>query len=184
MESDNDIEHNHDKSDDGEGVEEDAETNICTSPSAEDATAADALTIEAAKNPFTTNHVTLEALENTKVAVAQFAASMCDPTSENALKELAVLQSTLFSLQHQQVLQLQLIQQLQSHIALNNKAKEHDRGDNDSDVMSDSDERESEIKIENNKNQENMSYIDVYDEKIIEKNNSFENPILNLVSQR
>lgn len=67
-------------------------------------------------------HVTLEALQNTKVAVAQFAATaMANPNSETALKEFAMLQSTLYSLQHQQVLQLQLIQQLQSRLTMNNQ---------------------------------------------------------------
>ncbi|KAF0293915.1 Homeotic protein spalt-major [Amphibalanus amphitrite] len=40
------------------------------------------------------------------------------PLSWTALRELALLQSTLFSLQHQQLLQLGLIQQLQSQLQL------------------------------------------------------------------
>lgn len=66
------------------------------------------------------SHVTLEALQNTKVAVAQFAATTMANNSDNeaALQELAVLQSTLFTLQHQQVFQLQLIQQLQNQLSL------------------------------------------------------------------
>lgn len=65
-------------------------------------------------------HVTLEALQNTKVAVAQFAATaMANNTdNETAMQELAVLQSTLFTLQHQQVLQLQLINQLQQQLQI------------------------------------------------------------------
>lgn len=65
--------------------------------------------------------MTLEALQNTKVAVAQFAATAMANNSDNeaALQELAVLQSTLFTLQHQQVLQLQLINQLQQQLSLN-----------------------------------------------------------------
>ncbi|KAL3281421.1 hypothetical protein HHI36_004629 [Cryptolaemus montrouzieri] len=65
-------------------------------------------------------HVTLEALQNTKVAVAQFAATAManNPDNEAAMQELAVLQSTLFTLQHQQVLQLQLINQLQSQLQI------------------------------------------------------------------
>lgn len=65
-------------------------------------------------------HVTLEALQNTKVAVAQFAATAMANNADNeaALHELAVLQSTLFTLQHQQVFQLQLIRQLQSQLSL------------------------------------------------------------------
>ncbi|GAB0098761.1 Homeotic protein spalt-major [Sergentomyia squamirostris] len=71
--------------------------------------------------PFPPSHVTLEALQNTKVAVAQFAATALanSGNSEAALKELAVLHSTLFTLQHQHVFQLQLIQQLQSQLSMN-----------------------------------------------------------------
>lgn len=77
---------------------------------------------------FTQNHVTLEALQNTKVAVAQFAANALagagNGDNEAALKDLAVLHSTLFQLQHQHVFQLQLIQQLQSQLSMNNRGKE------------------------------------------------------------
>ncbi|XP_059617714.1 homeotic protein spalt-major [Phlebotomus argentipes] len=71
--------------------------------------------------PFPPSHVTLEALQNTKVAVAQFAATALANNADNeaALKELAVLHSTLFTLQHQHVFQLQLIQQLQSQLSMN-----------------------------------------------------------------
>lgn len=71
--------------------------------------------------PSSTSHVTLEALQNTKVAVAQFAATAMANNADNeaALQELAVLQSTLFTLQHQQVFQLQLINQLQHQLTLN-----------------------------------------------------------------
>ncbi|XP_038208640.1 homeotic protein spalt-major-like isoform X1 [Zerene cesonia] len=71
--------------------------------------------------PFSVaGHVTLEALQNTKVAVAQFAATAManNANNEAALHELAVLQSTLFTLQHQQVFQLQLIRQLQNQLSL------------------------------------------------------------------
>ncbi|XP_065162949.1 homeotic protein spalt-major-like isoform X2 [Atheta coriaria] len=71
--------------------------------------------------PAPGGHVTLEALQNTKVAVAQFAATAManQENNEVALQELAVLQSTLFTLQHQQVLQLQLINQLQQQLSIN-----------------------------------------------------------------
>ncbi|XP_055681957.1 homeotic protein spalt-major-like isoform X4 [Lutzomyia longipalpis] len=74
-----------------------------------------------AGGPFPPSHVTLEALQNTKVAVAQFAATALanNGNNEAALKELAVLHSTLFTLQHQHVFQLQLIQQLQSQLSMN-----------------------------------------------------------------
>ncbi|KAL1124397.1 hypothetical protein AAG570_001026 [Ranatra chinensis] len=65
-------------------------------------------------------HVTLEALQNTKVAVAQFAATAMANNADNtaALQELAVLQSTLYTLQHQQMMQLNLIQQLQQQLQI------------------------------------------------------------------
>ncbi|XP_072154054.1 sal-like protein 3 isoform X2 [Bemisia tabaci] len=65
-------------------------------------------------------HVTLEALQNTKVAVAQFAATAMANNTDNAaaLQELAVLQSTLYTLQTQQMMQLSLIQQLQRQLQI------------------------------------------------------------------
>lgn len=74
--------------------------------------------LNSSENPSSSQkHVTLEALENTKVAVAQFAATaLANGADENAVKDLALLQSTLFTLQHQQVFQLQLIQKLQSQL--------------------------------------------------------------------
>lgn len=73
-------------------------------------------------------HVTLEALQNTKVAVAQFAATALANNADNeaALQELAVLQSTLFTLQHQQVLQLQLINQLQQQLQIDRVKEEEE----------------------------------------------------------
>ncbi|KAJ9574696.1 hypothetical protein L9F63_008131, partial [Diploptera punctata] len=70
--------------------------------------------------PAAAGHVTLEALQNTKVAVAQFAATTMANNADNAaaLQELAVLQSTLFTLQHQQVMQMSLIQQLQHQLQI------------------------------------------------------------------
>lgn len=71
--------------------------------------------------PPGTSHVTLEALQNTKVAVAQFAATALagGADSEAALQELAALQNTLYTLQHQQAFQLQLISQLQQQLTIN-----------------------------------------------------------------
>lgn len=73
-------------------------------------------------------NVTLDALQNTKMAIAQFAASAMaasnngkEPQSPAALQELAVLQSTLYALQQQQIMQLQLIQQLQQQLQINNQ---------------------------------------------------------------
>ncbi|XP_049822487.1 homeotic protein spalt-major-like isoform X2 [Aethina tumida] len=77
--------------------------------------------------PAAPGHVTLEALQNTKVAVAQFAATAMANNTDNeaALQELAVLQSTLFTLQHQQVQQLMLINQLQQQLQID-RVKEED----------------------------------------------------------
>lgn len=71
--------------------------------------------------PFGASHVTLEALQNTKVAVAQFAATALasGADTEAALQDLALLQNTLFTLQNQQVFQLQLISQLQQQLSIN-----------------------------------------------------------------
>ena len=67
-------------------------------------------------------NVTLDALHNTKMAIAQFAANAMannGQQSPQALQELAVLQSTLYALQQQQIMQLQLIQQLQQQLQIN-----------------------------------------------------------------
>lgn len=66
-------------------------------------------------------HVTLEALQNTKVAVAQFAATAMainngGVSNPNVLQDLAIVNSTLFTLQHQQMMQLSLIQQLRQQL--------------------------------------------------------------------
>lgn len=73
-------------------------------------------------------NVTLEALETTKVAMAQFAAAaLSKGANENSVKDLTMLQSALFTLQHQQVFQMQLIEQLQYQLAKNsvNRDKKH-----------------------------------------------------------
>ncbi|XP_066970384.1 homeotic protein spalt-major-like isoform X3 [Macrobrachium rosenbergii] len=67
------------------------------------------------------SNLTLEAIQNTRMAIAQFATSaMNSPTANNphAMQEFAVLQGTLFSLQQQQMMQLQLIQQLQAQLSI------------------------------------------------------------------
>lgn len=75
---------------------------------------------ERAELGLVAGHVTLEALQNTKVAVAQFAATAMANNADNAaaLQELAVLQSTLYTLQQQQMLQLNLIHQLQQQLQI------------------------------------------------------------------
>lgn len=65
-----------------------------------------------------TSHVTLEALQNTNVAVAQFApaALAANPENEAVLQELAILYTIH---QQHQVLQLQIINQIQQKLSIN-----------------------------------------------------------------
>lgn len=73
-------------------------------------------------------HFSLDALESTKVAVAQFAAAaLSKGANESSIKDLTMLQSALFTLQHQQVFQMQLIEQLQYQLANSNTNKEKHR---------------------------------------------------------
>ncbi|XP_069114026.1 sal-like protein 1 isoform X1 [Argopecten irradians] len=60
----------------------------------------------------TNNNVTLEPITATKAAVAQFAENNLPPS------DLAMLHTTLYSLQQQQLVQLQLIQQLQQQLLM------------------------------------------------------------------
>lgn len=79
---------------------------------------------------FTPSHVTLEVLENTKVAVAQFAASaLANGADETSLKNLANLQTSLFSLQSQQIRQIQLIHELQSKLDDRSVSHKKDRNE-------------------------------------------------------
>lgn len=72
--------------------------------------------------------VTLDALESTKAAVAEFtAAALSKGANENSIKDMTMLQSALFTLQHQQVFQLQLIEQLQYQLAQNSARKDKKR---------------------------------------------------------
>ncbi|ELU11408.1 hypothetical protein CAPTEDRAFT_194379 [Capitella teleta] len=59
------------------------------------------------------SNVKLESLQNTSVAVAQFAEN-----NDVNTNDLAMLQSTLYHLQQQQLVQLQMLQQLQQHIVM------------------------------------------------------------------
>lgn len=70
-------------------------------------------------------NVTFDALENTKAAMAQFAAAaLSKGSSANSAKDLTILQSALFTLQHQQVFQMQLIEQLQYQLAKNSMKRD------------------------------------------------------------
>lgn len=186
---------NNNKSECDEGEEDDDEEEADTNSkdmkisNAQTEKCTDAMAIET-QNPFSASHVTLEALENTKVAVAQFATSICDSTSDNAMKELAVLQSKLFSLQHQQVLQLQLIQRLQSQITMNkleNNNKDKQRIEsNDSDESSNKEEIEFKIRVKNDLLESSKSVtnsqIDI--PKTNNLDEKYENSVLNLTLNR
>ncbi|XP_065570092.1 homeotic protein spalt-major-like [Artemia franciscana] len=86
--------------------------------------------LEAAYSPFlppATNLINinnaLDALQNTRMAIAQFAASAFtnNPQNPNSIQELASLQSTLYGLHQQQFLQMQLIHQLQQQVQITQK---------------------------------------------------------------
>lgn len=82
-----------------------------------------------------------DALENTKLAVAQFtAAALSKGVNESSIKDLTMLQSALFTLQHQQVFQMQLIEQLQYQLAKTNARK--DKKWKSSEIKSKNDEDE------------------------------------------
>lgn len=75
-------------------------------------------------NHFAAAPVTVEAIQSIQLAIAQFAAKtiasdQSGQDHETAMKQLSFLQQTLFNLQQQQLFQIQLIQQLQSQLALN-----------------------------------------------------------------
>lgn len=66
------------------------------------------------------HHATSKALKNTKLAVAQLTANaLTNGVDEGGFKDLSMFQSTLFTLQHQQMFQLKLIEQLQSQLKSN-----------------------------------------------------------------
>lgn len=99
--------------------------------------------------------VTLEAIQNMQMAIAQFAAKTIANGSngadnEAAMKQLAFLQQTLFNLQQQQLFQIQLIQQLQSQLALNQAKQEEDTeedADQEQDQEQETDTYEEEERI-------------------------------------
>lgn len=86
---------------------------------------------------FPQSYYSLEALQKMSQVVSAAMANSSD--NEDAQKQLAVLQSTLFTLQHQQLFQLQLIQQLQSQLSINRPSLNNNE---DQDVDEEEDERE------------------------------------------
>ncbi|XP_045112445.1 homeotic protein spalt-major-like isoform X3 [Portunus trituberculatus] len=73
------------------------------------------------------SNLALEAIQNTRMALAQFATNAMNNTNANSpnnsqtMQEFALLQGTLYTLQHQQMMQLQLIQQLQAQLSIKSK---------------------------------------------------------------
>ncbi|RXG68834.1 Sal-like protein 3 [Armadillidium vulgare] len=69
------------------------------------------------------SNIALEAIQNTRTALVQLATKAFgngQPASPQAMQEMAVLQSTLYTLQHQQMMQIKLIQQLHAQLSLKN----------------------------------------------------------------
>ncbi|XP_055371159.1 homeotic protein spalt-major isoform X2 [Condylostylus longicornis] len=104
--------------------------------------------------------VTLEAIQNMQMAIAQFAAKTFanggnEATNEAAMKQLAFLQQTLFNLQQQQLFQIQLIQQLQSQLALNqmNKSQNASEQDQEEDREMDDEDRDNNDDLPNRRSQ-------------------------------
>ncbi|XP_064467298.1 sal-like protein 3 [Ornithodoros turicata] len=96
-----------------DGASDDAIEEDCSSSEAVGTTRAPTDAAHAAAGLLPATHVTLEALQGTKVAVAQFA------YGTGSAAELAALQEALVALQQQQVVQLHIIQQLQAYVSSN-----------------------------------------------------------------
>lgn len=80
-----------------------------------------------------TGYFSMEAIQ--KMAQLVSAAMTNNSDNEDAQKQLALLQSTLFTLQHQQLFQMQLIQQLQSQLSLTQTGKSDDGVDDDDEEL-------------------------------------------------
>ncbi|XP_023033919.2 homeotic protein spalt-major [Drosophila willistoni] len=106
--------------------------------------------------------VTLEAIQNMQMAIAQFAAKTIANGStgadnETAMKQLAFLQQTLFNLQQQQLFQIQLIQQLQSQLALNQQTKQSDEEEEDEEREIDEEEEREEQETDTYEEEERIA---------------------------
>ncbi|ESP03713.1 hypothetical protein LOTGIDRAFT_171141 [Lottia gigantea] len=97
-------------------------------------------------NILPTSNVKLEPMSGTKAAVAQFA------ENNNLMpNDMAVLQATLFTLQQQQIVQLQLIQQLQNQIVTKTDEDEEEEEEGDEDLEQNNEDAKSETKSETSK---------------------------------
>lgn len=90
---------------------------------------------EQGDNAFGPGYFSLEALQKMAQFVSAAMANSVD--NEDAQKQLAVLQSTLFTLQHQQLFQMQLIQQLQSQLSINRSGKPNEDDEDGDDEEAD-----------------------------------------------
>lgn len=113
---------------------------------------------------FQPNQISLQTFQN---AIAQFTASAIASNMDNEtiLKNLAILQSALFTIQHQQFLQFQLIQHLQSQLV---DRKPGDEKDNPSDSNQDeemlSDGREIED-LTNKRDEKKLQFSSMFKER-------------------
>lgn len=102
------------------------------------------------------NYFSMEGLQ--KMAQFVSAAMTNNSDNEDAQKQLTLLQSTLFTLQHQQLFQMQLIQQLQSQLTLSQSGKsEADDDDDDGDVDLDHEETQNDEREEGELTEEQMA---------------------------
>ena len=67
----------------------------------------------------------LEAINNTRITLARLASAAAaqESPNEKSSQDLSLLQRALYNLQHQQVIQMQLIKQLQDQLSIKNRAE-------------------------------------------------------------
>lgn len=123
---------NNDTEIDGDAEDEESEEKNETQP-------------EEGDNAFGPGYFSLEALQ--KMAQFVSAAMANSGDNEDAQKQLAVLQSTLFTLQHQQLFQMQLIQQLQSQLSINRPNKNNENDDEEDDEEAEDEREEGELSL-------------------------------------
>ena len=115
-------------------------------------------------------------MQTFQTAIAQFTANAIanNMDNETVMKNLAILQSALFTLQQQQFLQFQLIQHLQSQLV--KKGSDGDNGDGSCDKMnnkSDSDDEEMDTKSINKEHNEIDEEDGEIDEEEMERQNEY-----------
>lgn len=69
--------------------------------------------------------MTLEVINNTRLTLARLASAAAqEETTDKSIHDLSLLQRALYNLQHQQVIQMQLIKQLQGQISMKQQVKD------------------------------------------------------------